>query len=132
MKIKKNIPEDRVLQVCKWKPIEYYYKRAVACKAYKIYKGESPPMLERLITKSLTRSTRNLFKVTIPRFKHVHYKKSFAYRASNTWNNLSNAIREKPSLKGFRNSLNENLLGKITFGSSATGLSQFNRDFIYY
>ena len=89
-------------------------------------------MLERLITKSLTRSTRNLFKVTIPRFKHVHYKKSFAYRASNTWNNLPNAIREKPSVKGFRNSLNENLLGKITFGSSATGLSQFNRDFIYY
>ena len=132
MKIKKNIPEDRVLQVCKWKPIEYYYKRGVACKAYKIYKGESPPMLERLITKSLTRSTRNLFKVTIPRFKHVHYKKSFAYRASNTWNNLPNAIREKPSVKGFRNSLNENLLGKITFGSSATGLSQFNRDFIYY
>ena len=123
MKIKKNIPKDRVLQICKWKPIEFYYKRAVACKAYKIFKGESPPMLERLITKSQTRSTRNLFKVTIPRFKHVLYKKSFAYRASNTWNNLSNAIREKPSVKGFRNSLDENLLGKINFGSPATGFS---------
>ena len=124
MKIKKNIPEDRFLQVCNWKPIKFYYKRAVACKAYKIYKGESPAMLERLITKSQTRTTRNLFKVNI-QFKHVLFKKSFAYRASNTWNNLPNAIREKPSVKGFRNSLNEKLLEKITFGSSATGRSSF-------
>ena len=81
-------------------------------------------MLERLITKSQTRTTRNLFKVNI-QFKHVLFKKSFAYRASNTWNNLPNAIREKPSVKGFRNSLNEKLLEKITFGSLATGRSSF-------
>ena len=42
MKIRKHIPDDQDLQMCNWKPIDFYYKRALACKAYKIYKRESP------------------------------------------------------------------------------------------
>ena len=83
MKIKKNIPDDQVLRICNWKPIGFYYKRSVACKAYKIFKGESPPMLERLVSKSQTRATRNLYKVDVSRFRYTQFRKLFAYRAPN-------------------------------------------------
>ena len=42
MKVSKNTPDNFVLQQINWKPIEFYYKRSIACKAYKIYNGILP------------------------------------------------------------------------------------------
>ena len=58
-----------VLQTCNWKPIEYYYKRSIACKTYKIYNNLSPSLLIKLIKKSQSRSTRNHFKLDLLRFR---------------------------------------------------------------
>ena len=108
MKIKKNIPDNQVLVICNWKSIDFYYKRSLACKTYKHFKGESPPTLGRLISKSQTRATRNHYKVDVPRFRYAPFKKSFAYRAANIWNNLSNDVRGKGSFKDFKDSIHEN------------------------
>ena len=45
MRIKKSVPDNDILRRVKWKPIEYYYKRSIACKVFKIYHGLSPKPL---------------------------------------------------------------------------------------
>ena len=52
MKIKKSVPKDRVMQICNWNSMEHYYKKSIACKIYKIYNDQSPPLLRNLIKKS--------------------------------------------------------------------------------
>ena len=132
MKIKKDIPDHMVLQHAGWKPIDHYYKRSLACKAYKIYNGLSPDPLNCLLTKSHARKNRNLFKTELPKFNYVPFKKSFRYRGSNVWNVLSNDLRGKPTFESFKNQLRKEDLGKITFGSLATGKAKYHNDFLYF
>ena len=132
-KLPKRLPDEVILQQANWKPIEFYYKRAIACKAYKIYHGISPTPLHNLIVKSNTRSTRNKYKVNLPTFRYSLFKRSFTYRAANVWNNLQNEIREKPSFDTYKKALkDQNVLQRITFGSLATGKAINSTNFIYY
>ena len=113
-----------------WKPIAFYYKRAVACKAYTIYNGLSPSLLQNLLSKSNTRATRNKLKVNHPSFKYSLFKNSFTYRASVIWNNLPNNVRDSTSFNAFKYSLRDiNILNKITFGSIARAPDS---NYIYY
>ena len=54
------------------------------------------------------------------------------YRAENIWNNLSTDVRGKGSFKDFKDSIYKNKINKITFGSLATGRSQFNRFYLLF
>ena len=132
MKIKKNTSDAEVLRIANWKPMEFYYKKSIACKCYKIYNNLSPPLLQTLIEKSETRLTRNQFKLDVPRYRYARFKKSFTYRAPNVWNNLPNATREKSSFDLFKKWLKESDLSKIKFGMSGTGRSAYNNEYIYY
>ena len=51
MKIKKNVSDNLVLNLAKWKPIDFYYKKALACKTFKIFNELSPDFLSSLISK---------------------------------------------------------------------------------
>ena len=46
--LKKSTPHYTVLEKANWKPICHYYKRSIACKAYKTYNGLSSPLLSNL------------------------------------------------------------------------------------
>ena len=130
-RIKKSTPDTAVLEKVKWKPIVHYYKRSLACKAYKIYNGLSSPLLTDLLKKSeSTRVTRNAFKVDLPSFKYVDFKRSFKYRVAIVWNNIPNSVREKKSFTCFKGALKKSdILDKISF--SFTGRALNNADFIY-
>ena len=129
-RIKKSVPDTVVLDRVKWKPIIHYYKRALACKAYKIYNNLSSPLLSNLVTKSQSRATRNAYKIDVPPFKYADFKRSFQYRVTIVWNNIPNPIREKNSYECFKNDLkNSNILDKISF--NLTGRALHNIDFVY-
>ena len=115
----------------KWTPIVNYYKRNIACKAYKIYNELTSPLLYNLLLKSKSgRETRNAYKVDLPSFKFVDYKRSFNFRAAIVWNNLPNSIREKKSFSSFKHSLKKSdILDKINF--NLTGRALHSADFIY-
>ena len=97
-RVKKSVPDSAVLNTVKWQPIINYYKRSIACKAYKIYNGLSSPLLSDLVKKSTSRTNRNAFKIDLPSFKYVDYKRSFKYRVAIVWNNIPNSIRDKKLL----------------------------------
>ena len=56
-KIKKSVKDSDVLARAKWKPLDYYYKKHMICKTYKIYNDLSSPLLQKFITKSKNRKT---------------------------------------------------------------------------
>ena len=98
-RLKKLTSDLAVLITANWKPTSYYYKRSLACKAYKIYYGLLSPLLSDLLQKSTRRATRNVLKVDLPTFKYVEYKRSFRYRAAIDWNNLPNDYHLTIALK---------------------------------
>ena len=115
-RLKKSIPDNEVLQTVNWKQITHYYKRTLANKAFKIYNNLTSPLLAELMKKSNFRATRNAFKIDVPSFKYVDFKKSFQYRIAIIWNNIPNKIREK-SYESFKNDIKKNptVLDKISF-----------------
>ena len=120
-RISKSIPDSEVLNVTNWKPINFYYKKHLACKTYKIYNGLTPLLVQKFILKSTTRTTRNKLKINQPLFQSVAFKRSFAYRAAIVWNNITTSIREKSSVDCFKLALSRsNDIGKINFGQNVT------------
>lgn len=120
-----------VLDKAKWRPLKFYYKRAVACKAYKIYVNCSL-RLTNLICKRNTRRTRNELKLDMPSYKYSIFKKSFSYRAPKVWNNVPNDTRKKP-YELFKNELTKSEhLHKITFGFSTTGRALDYATYVYF
>ena len=117
-RLPKKLTDEEALLAAKWKSIDFYYKKAIACKAFKIYYKQSPPLLNTLLQTNTSRLTRNKYKVVQPSFKTNHYKRSFSYRASIVWNNLSNELCSKPSIDCFKYSLKKSKeIEAISFGS---------------
>lgn len=130
-RVQKSTPDDAVINTVKWLPIVNYYKRSLACKAYNIYNNLTWPLLFNLISKTESRrQTRNAFKVDLPSFKYVDYKRSFQFRAAIVWNNIPNSIREKVSFSCFKVALKKSdILEKINF--NLTGRALYSADYIY-
>ena len=133
-RIKKRISDNKILQKVNWKPIEHYYKRNIACKAYKLYNGLASPLLQELITKSnSSRKNRNELKLEAPEFRYVEYKRSFRYRVATTWNNIPCSLREKSSISTFKTALKKSdILEKINYSGCQTRKALKHEDYIYY
>ena len=131
-RLPKKMTDDEALQTASWKSIGFHHKKAIACKAYKIYYGLSPPLLKSLLKQNNLRSTRNKYKVLQPTFKSNHYKRYFSYRASVVWNNISNEIRSKTSIGSFKFSLKKcsREIESISFGSIPK--IPYSSEFFYY
>lgn len=87
---------------------------------------------QQLIDKSnSSQRTRNAWRLNIPSFKYVNYKRSFKLRAATLWNNLSPRVKELNSIDSFKNVLKKSdVLERINFGHNATGLAR-DLDYIY-
>ena len=102
-RIHKNVPADEVLAIAKWKSFSDMYKEQIALLTYKLYTDKLPDPLVKF--KSLPRNQRTLrnnHRVEAPKFNRVSYKKSFAYRSSIVWNNLSNKCTESQNVDSFK------------------------------
>ena len=130
-RVKKSTPNTEIMKLVNWSSIETYYKRSLVCKAYKIYNNLSSPLLKNLISKTKSRrETRNLFKVDLPTFKYIDFKRSFSFRAAIAWNNTPNHIREKDSFDCFKYALRKSdILDKINF--NLTGRALLSADYVY-
>ena len=132
-RVGKKVPDIEVLDTAHWKKIQYYYKRTLACTTYKIYNNLTSPVLQKYVTKSkTTRNTQNKYRIDLPTFKYIAYKRSFEYRAAIIWNNIPTELKEASSIDVFKYSISKNnLLDKINFGTNATGRAK-DLNFIYY
>ena len=120
-RIKKNMPDDEVLQTAGWNSIDWMYKYRISCLTYKIIKNLTPETLSIWKPK-----IRNNHCTELPYFQKMTYKKSFAYRASSLWNQLSNQCADKDTLLAFKKELKNHIVN-ISFDRIRE-----NENFIYY
>ena len=127
------MPDSKVLSFANWYSIYHYYKRRLACSAFKIYHGQCSPSLQNLISKTdSNQSTRNAWRLEIPPHKYVDYKRSFKVRAATVWNNLPPKFKKADSYESFKKALKESdILERINFGRTTIGLAR-DLDFVYY
>ena len=132
-RIKHSVSDSKVLEIVNWHSIQYYYKRSIACKAYKIYNSLTSPLLDRLIIKSSKRSASNSMRLDLPSFKYVNFKNAFSYRVANVWNNLPIKLRKSATYDAFKRALKKSdVLDMINFGCNQTGKALKYKDYIYY
>ena len=83
--------------------------RTLSLKLFKAIKGHCPRFIKSMFTvKTLSRDLRikNLF--TLPEASTITYGlHSFTYRASSTWNNINDKIKESPSVPAFKRELKQ-------------------------
>ena len=127
-RIRKRVPDNQVLTKAKWHSILHYYKRRIACCAYKIYNELCSPLLLNLIDKSDSkRKNRNDWRLTKTSFKYVAYKRSFRIRVVTIWNNLTPDLKAHRSYDSFKEALKKSdILDRINFGVAR------DLDYIYY
>ena len=102
-KIPKHTLSSTILDKSKWKSLDWTYKYRIACLTFKLYKNDIPESL--LVWKSKQknqRTLRNNHRVEIQEFNKISYKRSFAYRSSLIWNQLSNDSTDKDSIISFK------------------------------
>ena len=118
-RIRKNIPDNDVLARSGWLSFDHLYKQQIAHITYKLHKNQLPESFSRWRSNTKNqRRLRNNHRVDLPNFNKMLYKKSFAYRNSVIWNQLSNDCTESPSLQIFKTKL-KNELATISFGTGA-------------
>ena len=80
------------LEVAKWKPISYLYKRRVATIMHDVHRNEPNIELTQMFEKNKYSKTRGANNYAIPRPRTEHGRSSICYRGPLTWNNCNEAI----------------------------------------
>ena len=92
-RIKKSVPDNKILEHANWRSISWYCKRRTACITYKLFYEMDPN--KNIITKRIIdRNLRNNLQIQKHHFKSVKYKNSFNYRCATIWNKLPDKIKE--------------------------------------
>ena len=134
-RIKKSVPDHRVLSIAKWKDLSWHYKRRLAIMTFQATNDLAPPRINEMVTVRTNQNhhLRNNSLMVVPNFKHTRYKKSFKYRSATMWNALPSNVKNAKNVNEFKKLLNtSNILDKISFGQSGTSLSRDPEHFLYY
>ena len=93
-----------------WERLENIRHKQLAMMMYKIYNNLSPSYLRQTFTNTLNVHAHNPrnseINCYVPRSRTEYTKSSLHYRGSVLWNKIPSEIRQRPSLKVFKTSLN--------------------------
>ena len=83
-KIPKRIPRGLILDEAKWKPINYHYKKRIACLTHQAYYRKHPDVINDLVVKhSLNRMLRDNLRIEVPQSKtnvgRCNFRQSSSY-----------------------------------------------------
>ena len=130
-------PDSDVLDLVKWKPLGYIYKRRLASIMYQAFHNSLPDQLTALFE---TRNTDNNYNLRrINDFSHVRYncnlgRNSVRYRGPIVWNLIPKAIRDASSQQLFKQKLRQasRILDQIQFEKEACQITSKQTDFLYF
>ena len=103
-KLPSETPDLEVLNIVKWKPLSYIYKRRIAAVMYSVHNNTVPQRLANLILPEDTTHKHNLR--TKKDCVHIRYnneygRNSFSYRGPLVWNVIPNDIRNAQNTSNF-------------------------------
>ena len=92
-----DIRSSQILKDLNWKPIEVDLKNRETVMTFKVLTRQGPDYLQQLFTECNNDNyslRSNNTKLALPKPRTNFLKRSFSYRAANSWNELSNDITE--------------------------------------
>ena len=135
-KLSSETPDSDVLDLAKWKPLGYIYKRRLASIMYQVFHNSLPDQLTALFK---TRNTDNSYNLRrINDFSHVRYncnqgRNSVRYRGPIVWNLIPKAIRDASSQQLFKQKLRHpQRMDQIQFEKEACQITSKQTDFLYF
>lgn len=130
-------PDSDVLDLVKWKPLGYIYKRRLASIMYQVFHNSLPDQLTALFEIRNTDNNYNLRRIND--FSHVRYnsnlgRNSVRYRGPIVWNLIPKAIKDASSLQLFKQKLRQasRILEQIQFEKEACQITSKQTDFLYF
>ena len=136
-KLPSETPDSDVLDLVKWKPLGYIYKRTLASIMYQVFHNSLPDQLTALFETRNTDNTYNLRRIND--FSHVRYncnlgRKSVRYRGPIVWNLIPKAIRDASSQQLFKQKLRQasRILDQIQFEKEACQITSKQMGFLYF
>ena len=127
-----NVKRDEdPLEVAKWRPISYLYKRRVATIMHEVHSDKLSIELTELFEKNKYSKTRRTNNYKLPRPRTEHCRSSFSYRGPLTWNNLPESVKAL-STSEFKKKLRFRELEKIHYEKEASIGTNKKNDFIYF
>ena len=136
-KLPSETPDSDVLELVKWKPLGYIYKRRLASIMYQVFHNSLPDQLTALFEIRNTDNNYNLRRIND--FSHVRYnsnlgRNSVRYRGPIVWNLIPKAIKDASSLQLFKQKLRQasRILEQIQFEKEACQITSKQTDFLYF
>ena len=126
-----------ILDLVKWKPLGYIYKRGLASIMYQVFHSSLPDQLTALFE---TRNTNNNYNVRrINDVSHIRFnsnlgRNSVRFRGPIVWNLIPKAIKDASSLQLFKQKLRQasKILEQIQFEKEACQMTSKQTDFLYF
>ena len=136
-KLSSKTPDLEVLNIAKWKPLSYVYKRRIAAIMYGVHNNTVPQRLANLILPEDKTHKHNLRRKKD--YAHIRYnneygRSSFRYRGPLMWNVIQHDIRNAQTLQSFKMKLRRvsHIIDSIQFKKETVILSSKHQDFIYF
>jgi len=136
-KLPSETPDADVLQIVKWKPLIYIYKRRLASIMYQVFNNSLPDQLTSLLG---TRYNDNNYKLrrsndfSLIRYNSLLGRNSVRYRGPIIWNLIPRNIRNAASLQLFKATLKRpsKSIDQIQFEKEACLLNSKDPNFVYF
>jgi len=136
-KLPSETPDADVLQIVKWKPLIYIYKRRLASIMYQVFNNSLPDQLTSLLG---TRYNDNNYKLrrsndfSLIRYNSLLGRNSVRYRGPIIWNLIPRNIRNAASLQLFKATLKRpsKSIDQIQFEKEACLLHSKDPNFVYF
>ena len=137
-KLSSKTPDSDVLDLVKWKPLGYIYKRRLASIMYQVFHYSLP---DQLTAPFETRNTDNSYNLRhINDFSYVQYNCNLGrnsvirYRGPIVWNLILKAIRDASSQQLFKQKLRQasRILDQIQFEKEACQITSKQTGFLYF
>ena len=136
-KLPTETPDTDVLELVKWKPLVYIYKRRLASIMYQVYHNSLPDQFTALFETRNTNTNYNLRRIN--HFSHVRYnsnigRSSVRKRGPIVWNLIPEAIKDASSYQLFKQKLRQasKILDQIQFEKEACLITSKQSEFLYF
>ena len=136
-KLPSETPDTDVLDLVKWKPLVYIYKRRLASIMYYVYHDSLPDQLLSLFETRNINASYNLRRTN--HFSHVRCnsnngRNSVRYRGPVVWNLIAKTIKDASSYQLFKQKLRQasKILDQIQFEKEACMVTSKQSDSLYF
>ena len=130
-----NVDNDIILEKVSWKPMLYFYKKAVLVLMHKVFHRHVPNRIsEKFKIHETSHNLRSRNNFVIKRCTSNNIRYSFIYRGSNIWNILPDSVKEIQRIDLFKKHLKQHssIIENFSFDPGTNTRTFSKEDYVYF